>query len=141
MFQTWNLQLMTFPKRYFALKSINKWLKYHQKNVEKHANLEKNHGFLTNFLFDFIELYCVFQHSFHDISTICWWISMQNSVLERSLVVEYMTKIRMWNFKNFMVKLGSEIEICWNSGICDHVFLNNFEIPNIFLWQLPFLKA
>jgi hypothetical protein len=54
----------------------------------------------------------VFQHSFDDISVICWAIWMQNSVLERLLVLDYMTEIRMWNFKNFMGKLGSEVEIC-----------------------------
>jgi hypothetical protein len=52
---------MKFPKRYFALKSTKKWLSYHQKNVEKQAKIQKNHGFLTDFLFDFIEIYCVFQ--------------------------------------------------------------------------------
>jgi hypothetical protein len=55
--------LITSPNRDFAQKSTNKWLKYHQKKVEKHAKIQKNHGFLTDFLFDFIELYCVFQHS------------------------------------------------------------------------------
>jgi hypothetical protein len=34
-FQSCNLQLITFPKRYFASKSINKWLRYRQKKVEK----------------------------------------------------------------------------------------------------------
>jgi hypothetical protein len=62
---------MTFLKHYFASKSANKWLRYHQKKIEKHAEIQKNHGFLTDFLFDFIELYCVFQPSFDDISAIC----------------------------------------------------------------------
>ncbi len=55
--------------------------------------IQKNHGFLTDFLFDFYEKYNVFQHSFDDISTICWPILMQNSVLERLLVVDYMAEI------------------------------------------------
>ncbi len=38
------------------------------------------------------------------ISAICWPIWIKNSVLERLLVVDYMTEIRMWNFKNFMGK-------------------------------------
>ncbi len=50
---------------------------------------------------------------------------MQYTVLERLLVVDYMTEIWMWNFKNFIGKLGSKIEICWKSGICDQIFLNN----------------
>jgi hypothetical protein len=37
----------------------------------------------------------VFQSTFDDISTICWPILMQNSVLERSLAVDYVTEIWM----------------------------------------------
>ncbi len=37
-FQSCNLQLITFPKRYFA----SKWLRYHQKKVEKHKISPKN---------------------------------------------------------------------------------------------------
>jgi hypothetical protein len=92
-FQLCNLQLITFPKRYFASKSANKLLRYHENKVEKRAKLEKNHGFLTDFLFDFWEKSSVFQPSFHDILAICWPILMQNSVLETSLVVNYMTEI------------------------------------------------
>ncbi len=62
---------MTFLKHYFALKSANKWLRYHQKKIEKHAKIQKNHGFLTDFLFDFFEFPLVFQPSFDNISTIC----------------------------------------------------------------------
>ncbi len=50
-FQSCNLQLIMFPKRYFASKSANKWLRFHQKKVEKHAKIQKNHGFLTDFFF------------------------------------------------------------------------------------------
>jgi hypothetical protein len=39
-FQSCNLQLITFPKCYFASNSINKSLRYHQKNVEKRLFLE-----------------------------------------------------------------------------------------------------
>jgi hypothetical protein len=35
-FQSCFLQLMSFPKRYFASKSIKKWLSYHQKNPRLH---------------------------------------------------------------------------------------------------------
>ncbi len=112
-FQACNLQLITFPKWYFASKSTNKWLRYNQKNVEKRVEIQKSYGFLTDFLFDFWEKTNVFQHSFDDISAICWSILMQNSALERLLVVDYMPGIRMWNFKNFMGKLGSEVQICW----------------------------
>jgi hypothetical protein len=52
---------------------------------EKHAKLGKYFG----------EKYDVFQHSSDDISAICWSILMQNSVLERLLVANYMTEIRM----------------------------------------------
>jgi hypothetical protein len=38
---------------------------------------------------------------------------MQSSVLETSLVVDYMPEIRMRNFKNLMGKLGLEVEIWW----------------------------
>jgi hypothetical protein len=75
---------MTFPKRYFASKSANKLLRYHQNKVD-------------------------------DISAICWPILMQNSVLETSLFVDYMTEIWIRNFKNFMENLGSEVEICWKN--------------------------
>jgi hypothetical protein len=84
---------MTFLKRYFASKSANKLLRYHQNKDEKRAKLEKNHGFLTVFLFAFWEKSSVFQYSFDDISAICWPILVQNSVLETSLVVNYMTEI------------------------------------------------
>jgi hypothetical protein len=70
-------------------------LRYHQNNDEKRAKLEKIHGFLTDFLFDFWEKSSVFQYSFDDISAICRPILMQNSVLETSLVVDYMPEIRM----------------------------------------------
>jgi hypothetical protein len=33
-------QLMTIPKRYFASKSTNKWLRYHQKKVEKQEKIQ-----------------------------------------------------------------------------------------------------
>ncbi len=49
-------------------------------------------------------------------STICWSISMQNSVLERLLVVDYMPEIWIGNSGNFMGKLSSEVEICWIKG-------------------------
>jgi hypothetical protein len=42
---------------------------------------------------------------------------MRNSILETLLVVDYMTEIWMWNFKNFIPKSGTEVEICWKSGI------------------------
>jgi hypothetical protein len=32
---------MTFPKHSFLSKSISKWLRYHQKNLEKHLFLVK----------------------------------------------------------------------------------------------------
>jgi hypothetical protein len=54
----------------------------------------------------------VFQPSFDDISAICWSILMQNCVLERLLVKDYMTEIWIGNLENFMVKLGSKNEIC-----------------------------
>ncbi len=39
-FQPYDLQLITFLKRFLASKSTNKWLSYHQKKIEKHAKLE-----------------------------------------------------------------------------------------------------
>jgi hypothetical protein len=42
---------------------------------------------------DLFEVSHVFKHSFGEISAICWMILMQNSVLERSLVVDYMAEI------------------------------------------------
>jgi hypothetical protein len=68
-------------------------LSYHQNKNEKRAKLEKNHGFLTEFLLDFWEKSSVFQYSFDNISSICWPILMQSSALETSLVVDYMTEI------------------------------------------------
>ncbi len=67
---------------------------------------------------------------------------MQNSVLERLLVVDYTIEIWIWNFENFMEKFGSDVEICWKSGTFDHNSLNNFLMSNIFLGQVYFfLKA
>jgi hypothetical protein len=65
------------------------------KEEKKTCETGKNHGFLTDFLFEFFEFPPVFQLSFHNISAIYLPILMQNSVLETSLVVEYMTEIRM----------------------------------------------
>jgi hypothetical protein len=42
---------------------------------------------------DFIQVSHVFQPFLNDISAICWPIWMQNIVLERLLVVDYMTEI------------------------------------------------
>jgi hypothetical protein len=42
---------------------------------------------------DFLRVSHVFQPFLNDISAICWPILMQNSVLERLLVVDYMTEI------------------------------------------------
>ncbi len=53
----------------------------------------------------------VFQHSFGK------WILMQNSVLERLLVVDYMTDIWIWNLQNFVLKLVSEVENCYKKKV------------------------
>ncbi len=90
-FQSCNLQLITFLKRYLASKSTNKWLRYRQKKDESRLFLVQfelkkplqNH--------DFIQFLHVFQPSFGDNSAICWPILMQDTVLERLLVVDYMT--------------------------------------------------
>jgi hypothetical protein len=87
------ISAMTFPKRYFASKSTNKWLRYHQKNVEKRLFFVQIEFKKSVKNFDFIRFSPVFQPSFGDISAICWSILMQNSVLERLLVVDYMTEI------------------------------------------------
>jgi hypothetical protein len=55
--------------------------------------LEKNHGFLKEFSLDFWEKSNIFQHSFADISAICWPILMKNSVLEMLLAIDYMSEI------------------------------------------------
>jgi hypothetical protein len=60
---------------------------------------------------DFFEFQHIFQQSFDDISAICWPILLQNTILERLLVVNLMPEIRMSNFKNFMEKLASKVEI------------------------------
>jgi hypothetical protein len=79
--------------RYFASKSANKWLRYHQRKVEKRLILAKIKFKKPLENYDLFELSHVFQPSFNDISAICWPIWMQNSVLERLLVVDYMTEI------------------------------------------------
>jgi hypothetical protein len=61
----------------------------------------------------FIRFLGEIQHSFDNISAICWPIWMQYSVFETLLVVDNMTEIWIWNFKYFMRKLGSEVEIWW----------------------------
>jgi hypothetical protein len=45
---------------------------------------KKNQNFVTVFSIQFEREIDVFQPSFDDISAICWWIFMQNSVLETS---------------------------------------------------------
>jgi hypothetical protein len=62
---------------------------------------------------DFFQVSHVFQPSFDNISAIWWPILMQNTILERLLVIDYMIEIWIWNFKNFMQKLGSKVKICW----------------------------
>jgi hypothetical protein len=52
------------------------------------------------------------QFSFDEILAICWPIWMQDTVLERPLVVEYTAEIWIQNLKNFMPKFGSEVEFC-----------------------------
>jgi hypothetical protein len=51
---------------------------------------------------------------------------MQNSVLGRLSIVDYMIEIWIWNLENFTVKF--EVEICWKS----EYFLKT---------SIPFLKA
>jgi hypothetical protein len=58
-------------KTLFCIKIGQQMAEISSKKIEKHAKIQKNHGFLTDFLFDFIELYCVFQPFFDDISAIC----------------------------------------------------------------------
>jgi hypothetical protein len=41
---------MSFPKRYFASKPTNKWLRYHQKKVEQEKNRIKS-NFSNGFLY------------------------------------------------------------------------------------------
>jgi hypothetical protein len=92
-FQSCNLQLITFLKRYRASKSTNKWLRYRQNKDESRLFLVQielkkplqNH--------EFIQFLHVFQPSFDDNSAICWPILMHDIVLERLLVVDYMTEI------------------------------------------------
>jgi hypothetical protein len=104
---------------------------FRPKNVKKLLKI-----FLTTLLYEMFPLWDVFQPSFDDISAVCWPIWMQNSVLETSLVVNYMTEIQMWNIENFMPKFGSEVEIWWKSGFCDHIFLNNFLMLSFSLGQI-----
>jgi hypothetical protein len=48
--------LVTFPKRYFESKSTNKWLRYHQKKVEKYAKIQKKKSWFSNgFFIRFLE--------------------------------------------------------------------------------------
>jgi hypothetical protein len=104
-FQSCNLQLITFLKRYLASKSTNKWLRYRQNKDESRLFLVQNH--------DFIQFLHVFQPSFGDNSAICWSIFMHDTVLERLLVVDYMTEILILNLQTFVLKLVPEVEICW----------------------------
>ncbi len=61
---------------------------------------------------DLFEVSHVFQPSFDEILAICWTIFMQISVLERLLVLDYKIEIWIRKFEIFMLKLGSEVEIC-----------------------------
>ncbi len=84
---------MTFPKRYLASKSANKWLRFHQKKIGKRVFLAKIELEKTLEKHDLFEVSHVFQPSFDDISAICWSILMQDTILERSLDVDYMAEI------------------------------------------------
>jgi hypothetical protein len=95
-FQSCNLQIITnLSKTLFCIQVDQQIAEISSKEDEKRAKFEKSRGFLTDFLLDFWEKSGVFQYFFDDISAICWPIIMQNSVLDTSLVVDYMPEIRM----------------------------------------------
>ncbi len=62
--------------------------------------------------YEFQSISHVFGHSTEDISGLCKWIFMQDSVLETLLVALYTIKISPQNFWNFAAKFGSKVEIC-----------------------------
>jgi hypothetical protein len=59
---------------------------------------------------------------------------MQDTVLERLLVVDYMTDIWIRNLQNFVVKLVPEVEICWKKWDLWPHFLITLKI-NVFCWD------
>jgi hypothetical protein len=65
----------------------------------------KTDDFVTVFFTQFERETNNFHPYFDDISAICWLILMQDTVLEKFLVVENMTEIWIRNLQNFVLKL------------------------------------
>jgi hypothetical protein len=61
---------------------------------------------------------------------------MQNSVLETLLVVDYMTECGFEILKISWESWAPKSKFAGKSGTFDHIFLNNSEVPNIFLGQV-----
>jgi hypothetical protein len=121
------------------------------KNIRKFQ--KKNHGFLTDFLFDFIEIYCVFQHSFDDISAICWWklAGMISSCNHKPVVKQNGMTVSICDLNNYLVytdvsKFNSWIERViidsYNSefdGVVDETSAGQSVLGNTFQLKLFFL--
>jgi hypothetical protein len=67
----------------------------------------KQHGFQS--------ISQVFGHSIEDICGLCGWILMKDSVLVTLLVLDFIHKISVQIFLNFIVKFGSKVKICRKS--------------------------
>jgi hypothetical protein len=61
---------------------------------------------------------------------------MQDSVLETSLVVDSTTKTTAQNLLNFITKVGSQAEICWNLEELNRNFLNNSKVSSYLLGHI-----
>ncbi len=67
------------------------------------------------------------------VSVVGFWCKI--AFWKRLLFIDYTIKFSEQNFANFIVKLGSKAEICWNSEQLSWIFLNNSEVSSYLLWH------
>ncbi len=155
-FQSYNLQLITFPKSYLASKSIHWDRRYLQFCVKKRMKLEEKAMWILVDFTRFLTLSCRYlKIAFWRVIKELWinWIGSSNkpswhkmdvkwilnffySVLETLWVAHYMIEIWTQNLLNFIVKFGSKAEICWKLEELKCILLNNSEVSSYLLGHL-----
>jgi hypothetical protein len=133
-FWSYKVQLITFPKRYLASKSIHGNWRYFEFWVRKPVRLTEIHPYKKQCEFQWISQ--AFWHKIKDISGLRGWILTQDSVLETLLVALFMIKNLSQNFNNFIIKLSSKVEISWKSEHLKWIFSNNSEVSSYLLGHI-----
>ncbi len=115
------LQLITFPKRYLALKSTNKWLRYRQKKVESlrfpiQTKLRKTIKKLW--------FYSVLARFW----TFFWWY-LSHLLADLIIWLKFGFEILKFSCES----LAPKSKFAEKIGNCGHIFLNNFLMLSIFL--------